>query len=110
MKYLKEFEIINNGQPKRGDYVIVNYNYGDFHNLNNFLNNNIGKILDINNNEIYISYNVLEKDMLESIKTYFITYEDNIYKISLEMEYTDINFSSNKEDLEILLQANKFNL
>lgn len=89
------YESINNGKPKKGDYVIVDFR-GDI----------ITKIGQIT----YIKYN--------SYLPYLIEYDDdfNYYDYGLYDKYISINldeikyWSKDKKELETLIQANKYNL
>jgi hypothetical protein len=57
MKYIKAFENINN--YKVDDYVLINYdtNTKSLSDLKNFVNNNIGKIMFINDKSLIVQYN-----------------------------------------------------
>jgi len=100
----KLYEKLNdNGAPNIGDYVICSDHENNNH--DNFFKNKIGKILNINYDKIY---------------THAITYDnipDRLYDNIIKGKRTIgvkrnniIYWSENKEELEQMLQANKFNL
>jgi len=116
MKYIKTFEELNIGLPEINDYVIcevgdISYNIS---NLNLFLNNNIGQIVNINKRfDIYqIAYQNIPDDIsdmfISNISNMFINKYNNDVR---NMRREDIKYwSANKEELETLLSTNKYNL
>jgi len=115
MKYIKTYENINEDAPQVDDYVICE-EYSDERELDIFLANNIGKIVDIEKNTYFAGI----KDII-----YWVKYDSNIGE---ELE-TSFNFgkymekntrpfdkkeikywSKNKEELEHIISANKYNL
>ena len=131
MKYIKLFEEIDN-KPEVGDYVIcVEFDSGlsGLEKFNHFLSNNIGKIIFIatgqNHDDIeyYVTFDNPPEDILDyAFYTKRLRYINNIDKDEYEMvndEYTNItemdgqniiHCSKNKEELEIKLAGNKYNL
>ena len=113
MKYIKEFENISNDDIKVGDYVLV-----DIHghsgigpeNFINFINNNIGKVIEIFSpyklyNNITIEYN----NVPEIIRKIWFIEENG--KIIKNIRYNKIIANSkNIEDIERILITNKFNI
>ena len=106
MKYIKKFENLKD-EPEVGDYTIcISPNFVVNEKLIDFIESNIGRITKM--------YDV---SSLKS-KKYYILY-DNV-PISLEYYFDKntrifnedeiIEFAKTKEDLEIKLQANKYNL
>jgi len=111
MKHIKEFESLDDNDPVVGDYVICNEADSD-KDITAFISSNIGQII-----KIKISDN-LNKFL------YFINYDNIPY--NLRFRFTDFEntnkkmrgmfieeikyWSKNKEDLEVKLQANKYNL
>jgi hypothetical protein len=90
MKYLKTFENVN--EPEVGYFVIgdhINFTWAK-----NIIKSNIGEIIKIDNNSGEIPYNVSYDN-------------DNIFKL---YDNEILHFSKNKEDLEIYIQVNKYNL
>lgn len=119
MKYLKYFEEIKN-EPQLYDYVIVN---GDCMtkvppSFNKFINENIGKIIKIDN------FNRFDPNLdfyfLQNVAT--IKYENYPSKIRLWFDTLNgdsvitvpiteiIHFSSNINDLDMIIKANKYNI
>jgi len=107
MKHIKKYKNINIEEPVYNDWVICAEVLNTDKDLDNFISNNIGKIVDIK----YI-YDINDDQ-------YTIKYDDVPY--TLEYRFTKLNtrlmykneikyWSKNKEDLEIILQANKYNL
>lgn len=109
----KIFENINDGEPKVGDFVIIKtkdlpqlYNfYGDF------IKTSIGRIWKIHSvNFFLIKYENIPKE----IKDYF-SYSDyskglNIGNSILVHKRDIIYWSKNKEDLDYIIDAKKFNI
>jgi len=107
MKYIKKFEM-NDDVLKIGDYVICSYYNNDI-GFEFFLSNNIGKLIEIKNDfnnyrEPYVvefeSVDINAKRYTTTIKANTITFKRS------EIQY----WSNNKEDLELYIQSNKFNL
>jgi len=103
MKHLKTYESLSD-KPEIGDYVICE----DEEIISNntfrpFIKNNIGQIIEIDEKppEYNIKYENIPTHLLND---YF--YDDARYFYRKEIKY----FSDNKEDLEILMNANKYNL
>ena len=113
----KIFENLNEGKPDVGDYVICKYKLGDYgygsEKMTNFLENSIGKIVlnmkDKNNFDYLITFDNIPKRILKFFRT---PYAEDKYKGSvLWFGLTRIKFwSKDKEELEALIQANKYNL
>jgi len=109
MKYIKQYEELNSGLPKINEYVICEvgdvFDTYNISNLNLFLNNNIGQIVNINRYDIYqIKYQNIPDD----ISNMFTTINNNNVR---NMRLDNILYcSKNKEELETLLSTNKYNL
>jgi hypothetical protein len=101
----KIFENINEGRPEIDDYVLLKY--ATYHNdMTNFLNNNIGKIIFIDDNFCIIEYyNV--PDLINHRFDY--NKINNTYKKTFKTRFISY-WSKNREDLEDILMANKYNL
>lgn len=117
MKHIKTFENIN--IPQVGDYVIMNFNANNFSLADNYLyteyiefvNNTIGKIIKIEYDRYdKYKYIVTEyENVPDSIRYHFN--KDGYNKFTDKSDVRRISaFSRNKEDLEIILQAKKYNL
>jgi hypothetical protein len=111
MKYLKHFEKYK--RPQVGEYVICkdttsNLNAA-YEPINDYLENHIGKIIQIKNGAprpflVQYDFNYLS-DVHWDVKYYFGN--NNVVKFSSH----DILFhSKNKEDLEMRLTVNKYNI
>jgi len=103
----KIYESINDGEPEIGDYVICD---PDFRNLFNFINNNIGQI--INYPSTTDKYVIKYENVPESIYSFFdvnISLSGHTYKRYFQRDEI-IYWSKNKEDLEHLIQSKKYNL
>lgn len=112
----KIFENIYQGEPKVGDYVIVSdkFDYysdysSDYSEYLNFINNNIGKIIDIRD-DIY-PYVVNFNNIPKNLKKYFEIFE-NDDKICYAKFKRDeiIHYSDTISVLEPYIAANKYNL
>lgn len=109
MKYIKRFENLGN-EPKVGDWVIVNTDFGH-DNLDKYLHVTPGKLIIISDNPDLpwpygIEYDINKMPMY--IYEEFVMVTDNTYiSVGLdEIEY----WAPNKEDLEIILKTKKYNL
>ena len=98
----KLYEAVNFDDPEIGDYVIANTCDGD-NNASIIINNNIGVISDIEYNKAYnyeqpfcVEYTGF--DFGENTDYWWFDEKDLVY------------WSKNKEELELLLQTNKYNL
>lgn len=94
MKYIKKFETVNQDKPQIGDYVILDIDKTPYRNLSNEILNRIDKL----NNSICLITG------MNNTKSYRISEQ-------WAATITDIKYwSKYKEDLEPLLQANKYNI
>jgi len=104
MKHIKVYDNLDNNEPEEGDYVICKE-----HSLNKyfvlFLENNIGKIIKINDYRYFITYDNIPEECNDYFMLYFCNFKTRDFFKS-EIKY----WSKNKKDLEIILQANKYNL
>ena len=117
MKYIKIYEE-NNDLPEIGDYVICTTTKIDYTSLVKFLNSNIGQVIDANDthagdrissypgkDSVYFRHPVKYENVPKDLRTVFN--EDN-YRFIKKKEF--LYHSKNREDLESILIANKFNL
>jgi hypothetical protein len=109
MKYLKKYES-DNDEPKVGDYFIVTIFPKDYYSEEyiNFLKEHIGRIIRIDK-----SYNV--NNIAWILGKFLFTSDDSVqvknsFNYVQSFDFKHITFSSNKEDLEAILQAKKYNL
>jgi len=102
MKVRKFNESLNEDEPKIGDYIIIKYD-SIVGNAYNFITNNIGKFIKYNSNRTF-PYQIEFFNIPNDIESYFnnncrnYKYEEILY------------WSNNKEELELLIQSNKFNI
>lgn len=115
MKYLKQYEELNQKDPEIGDYVIcseryMNNNFTEEENINyEFLENNVGRYVKFQTGNYLIQY----ENIPPRIKDYYNHDDDmtNTIPNVRRMHRNEIVvFSPNKEELEILMAQNKFNL
>jgi len=110
MKHIKEYKwhkILNNNRPEKGDYVICQ----EDGKLDEFLSLNIGQVKYIDSyDKIDTLYTVGYDKISYEVRSYFskrIEYNQYLRNMLIEeIKY----WSKNKEDLEVILQANKYNL
>ena len=98
----KIFEAINKGKPEVGDWVIC-HNRGRSTNLEFSSENYIGKIIELKNKHFEEDMFLIKyenEDLPETLKKVPIYYSEKYIKY----------WSKNKEDLETILAANKYNL
>lgn len=108
MKYIKTFEkATETFKPKLeiGDYVVVNTNTHD-NNFNNFINTNIGQVMDINVEQYYTSVRIKYENIPSNIRYMFLAGTDELSFVIDIVKY----YSKNKRDLEYLLDEEKYNL
>jgi hypothetical protein len=103
MKYLKTYEK-NIDNPQVGDYVIVHvdlkiYEFKDI--VNNFINNNVGKIVHENEFEVKVTYDNAPPEL----KTWFG--HDGTRTFSVDRI---VDFDKSKEKLELRLIAKNYNI
>jgi len=115
MKYIKTYESINKGTPKIGDWVICYEadSIADFMPRVIFTRNNIGQITETGGNSpyTYVNYFNVPKEILYNIKQKYIGFDISDGKFERGMlENEIIYWSKNKEDLEAILSAKKYNL
>jgi len=108
MKYLKRFENINT--PQVGDYVIASLKTDK--DIGIFIANNIGQIVAISENDINKLYTVKFFNIEKDIEKFFFTEPEYGEYMTLMFfyKYEILAFSKNKEELETILNANKYNL
>lgn len=103
MKYLKRFEVVHE-MPKIGDYVICR-EVGASPDLEQFVNNNIGKIFSINLRDKYPFEIEYSEKVPENISSKFIDGHTR------QMDATEIIYwSDDKKELEMILNSRKYNL
>lgn len=94
MKYIKKYE---NNRIDDGEYVIVDHKKEIYMNWRNFVKNNVGKI---------VSHYYVDKHLI-----YIIDFDCNIGDGYRRYNSNDIiAHSKNKNELETILSANKYNI
>ena len=98
------------GEPKLHDYVILDINWhSHILKLDYFLNNNIGQISKIKKdtkNRDNILYQIMYENPPEEFKRSYFQHNRFGYVYMAQIKH----FSSNKEELEAIIDANKYNL
>jgi len=106
---IKRFNENYNDEINVGDYVICKYTSN--HYVNDFVNNNIGKIVNIDQNNIYpytVQYENIPND--NNIRTEIIKNEKDSFVFNdSEILYHSENIIKN-EDIPLLMAASKFNM
>jgi hypothetical protein len=104
MKYIRLFEERIIGNPKVGDWVICKSSNDRDIELNQFLATNIGEVIMEDPPEW--DYEILYKDAPD-----WIVDIAHIYDKSIGFDREEILYwSKNKEELEYIVSANKYNL
>ena len=98
MKYIKSYE--SKSKPQIGDYVKIRSLGQDITPFKIFLDNNIGKIKDINKKNVYVHYEYVPDNFKLSFP------KDSRVFLSSQIS----EFSKNKEDIELIISANKYNI
>ena len=97
MRYIKTYEYIS--RPQKGEYVICEEGSG-IPEVINFLEQNIGKIVDIDGNKFEVLYDNVPPEL-----------DYSFYKGKRLMEIHEImHHSFDIEILEAILSGNKYNL
>ena len=109
MKYLKKYEEVSQKEPQIGDYIICKEDFINDEKLTSFLLSNIGQIYSIDPRGNYVvEYNNIPKDLETNFREYIREYNKNNLTTIYPSEI--IEFSKNKEDLEIYINKMKYNL
>lgn len=122
MKHLKTFEItvttrlvdkieddMSTDTPQKGDYVICQERMLKNSTINDFLQNNIGQIAIILNNEKEYKYKVRYKNVPEELHYYFATGVDEFFRVQMRRDEI-LYFSANRADMQLILKAKKYNI
>jgi hypothetical protein len=117
MKYIKTYENIIK-EPQIGDYVIIDYEFPDKE-WTQYITNSIGQIIITSNNRssdllirFYVTKQVYDNFVkINGDKYNSFNIENNNIYINIRLLKNRIKYiSKNKEELEIILAANKYNL
>lgn len=120
IKNLDDITILN-----IGDYVLLKTKMS-FNTPENFVNNNIGRISNINyhsmiNNKgemipnyITVLFEIDDKLIYDKCRHYFKSHEfdkkNNIYKLYHNFSASDVKYYGSKEDVILKMQMNKYNI
>jgi len=110
MKYIKTYENLTD-EPKAGDYVMCEESSetDSVIEINDFIKNNIGVIRSISQFIYDVPYIIEYDNIPDSLRGIYLGFPE--YNNNRRMSRDEIiHFSSNKEDLEPYIQANKYNL
>ena len=102
MKYMKYFEM-NYNEPEIGDYVICDT---DYDNERIFTNANIGIIVDYDEYNNIFPYAVTYDNIPVNLINHTIDNTNIIYFNSINIKY----WSKDRNELELILKSNKFNI
>ena len=114
MKHIKKFDSKKDSskkeEPQIGDYVICEepLTIHIFEELNRFISSNIGQIVQIDD-ELPDRYFIQYLNIPENLKLFF-KYLKKITNCRAMRRKNIIYWSRNKEDLEVILSSNKYNL
>jgi len=110
MKYIKLFENLTI-EPEIDDYVLMRINLETYYmkdEVNNFINNNIGQIVRIDEDEIRITYH----NIPDNIKDWFREhkYTDKIIYTRILNKNKIVAIGKTPEEVKINKVVNKYNL
>jgi len=101
------FKIFEELKPELGDYVIC---YENSKSITNFLNNNIGIIVEHDKIRMY-EYLIKYENVPYELKDWFSDEDDRDFTNCRRMgKYEIAHFSKYKEELEEILVTNKYNI
>jgi len=115
MKYIKTFET-SNKRLNLGDYVICKeipdmFDKENYKDIIEFEKNNIGKYVKYIPDNGKFKYAIYYDDLPQKFKDKFFMKEGDIDKYCRVMSRNEINYNSkNKEELEAIIAAKKFNI
>jgi len=115
MKHLKSVENYNKKDIKIGDYALANihgYRGMGSKEFMYFINNNIGRIIEIEDpKKIFDNVSIEYENVPYEIQHPWFRFDEETGKIFKRTRYgTIIVNSENKEDIEIALLSKKFNI
>ena len=122
MKYLKKYELkkySDDELPKNGDYILIHI-YDINKKYMNFINNTIGKVVDIDIDEnemasILVLYNNIPQDIINDVASKFMYDEPNEYLHEFNFGYVVSKekyyiFGDTPEEIYLKIDAKKYNL
>lgn len=107
-KYIKEFESVNIGEPKKGYWVICTENTY----LKDFLNNNVGYCYENEEEEVLHPFIVGYTNVPDDVEAEFnrVQYKGkNLMSRVFDREEI-LYWSKNKKELQTIIAGNKYNL
>lgn len=134
MRHLKTYESIttgstidefiekhNDSKPKVGDWCICKENLSltieEEVEVDNFLNTNVGEIIAIRNDDYLVKYTNIPKSLISWFTFFWKGVEKMKYTMPVDgigcrrMNISEIKYwNKDKEELEIMINANKYNL
>lgn len=114
MKYLKQYEFFED-EPQIGDYVLCDIKlerHNERENIMNFVNNNIGQIINIQDTEIRVQYTNVPKEIKNWFRQDTISFNGKEYDKYSKLIHSDkiIAIGKTPEEVKIKIDANKYNL
>ena len=107
MKYIKTFENIEN-LPEIDDWVIMK-TLSSHNIVKNFINNTIGEVVNLDKTNIQnIDITVMYYDIPEDFKK-LMNVDSDVYVREFRSNQI-VEFAKTKEELELKLQSNKYNI
>jgi hypothetical protein len=102
MKYIKQYEHQN--KPQVGDYVIMRSDsFSD--EVVNFINNNIGKISELNNGAVIVRYKKVPKELKIAFElSHFFNPQREFHQSQI------VEFAPTLKELKHKLLQNKYNI
>ena len=115
MKYIKTFENSNN-RLDLGDYVICKeipdmFDKEKLYNVIKFEENRVGRYIKNKKNNGKFRYEVTYDDIPDKFKNFYFIIDHELHLYTRPMSRTEIIYNSkNKEELEAIIAAKKFNI
>ena len=109
MKHIKQYEEINQNEPKIDDFVICEEENTAIDDVEivQFTKNNIGQIMEIKSTDLY-KYRIKYDDVPDNLSHKLLLY-NNVY--TRPMARDEIKYwATDKNELLPLISANKYNL
>jgi len=112
MKHIKTFESVNDDKPQVGDWVICKESF-DEGTLCDFISNNIGKFIRYRRSDDHVAPSYTHIIQYENIPTellYGFKNAENQNNCRGMKIYEILKWSKDKEDLELQIKTQKYNL
>lgn len=103
----KLYESSDVGKPELGDYVIC-YEKDDSAGLLKWIETIIGKIIKVNDDDDICKFDIKYENFPEDIEHFFYDHDGERYRPMKDCEV--LHWSKNKEDLDVIININKYNL